>query len=79
MDVDSGSQVSIVKLSAVWTVPAPLAKLELTIQLEPCVMTQVRAREVSVYFHEYSVLRLFTLIAELSTERPPCGIGDRLS
>ena len=68
MDVDSGGQVSVVKLSAVWTVPAPLAKLQLTIQLQSCVMTQVGAREVSVYFNEYSVLRLFTLVAEFSTE-----------
>ena len=68
MDVDSGGQVSVVKLSAVWAVPAPLAKLELTIQLQPCVMAQVGAREVSVYFHEYSVLGLFTLIAEFLTE-----------
>ena len=68
MDVDSGGQVSIVKLSAVWTLPSTLAKLELTVQLESCVMAQVGAREVSVYFNEYSVLRLFTLIAEFSTE-----------
>ena len=68
MDVDSSGQVSVVKLSAVWTVPAPLAKLELTIQLQSCVMAQVRAREVSVYFHEYSVLGLLTLVFELDTE-----------
>ena len=68
MDVDSGGQVSVVKLSAVWAVPAPLAKLELTIQLQTCVMAQVGAREVSVYFNEYSVLRLLTLVFELDTE-----------
>ena len=79
MDVDSSGQVSIVKLSAVWAVPSTLAKLELTIQLESCVMAQVRAREVSVYFNEYSVLRLFTLVFELDTEAAPCGIGDMLS